>query len=286
MAGLFEKLREQRPKYTPPKNGKKEATRDIPDDLWVKCASCSTPVFRKEFEENLKVCQRCEHHHKLNAWERLALLADPGSFEQWDENISGCDPLNFSPDYLPKLRKDQEKTRLKDAILSGQARIHDVPIALGIMDFSFRGGSMGSVVGEKVARTLERGAELKRPVVMVTSSGGARMQEGVLSLMQMAKTCAAVNRVREAPVPYIVVLTDPTTAGVAASFASLGDVIIAEPKAIIGFSGARVIEQTIRQKLPAGFQTSEFYLKAGFIDSVVPRKELRDRLGQILKYFV
>lgn len=285
MAGLFEKLRAQRPKYSPPKNDKKPPTTDIPDDLWVKCASCGVTAYRKEFEENLKVCLRCEHHHKMNSWERLKLLVDPNSFSQWDTDVAPCDPLNFSPDYLPKLRKDQDKTRLKDAILTGQAKIHDVPVALGIMDFTFRGGSMGSVVGEKVARTLEKGADLKIPVVMVTSSGGARMQEGVLSLMQMAKTCAAVNRARAVPVPYIVVLTDPTTAGVAASFASLGDIILAEPKAIIGFSGARVIEQTIRQKLPAGFQTSEFYLKAGFIDSVVHRKELRDRLGQILKYF-
>lgn len=283
MAGLFEKLRMQRPKYAPATvNG----ASSIPDDLWVKCAACGTPVFRKVFEENLKVCEKCGHHHKMTARERVDMLADAGSFQEWDADLAPLDPLKFSPDYLPKLRKDQDRTGLKDAIVSGLIRMDGMPVALGVMDFHFRGGSMGSVVGEKITRTMEEGATRKIPVVMVTSSGGARMQEGVLSLMQMAKTCAAVNLMKAAPVPYVVILTDPTTGGVAASFAALGDVTLAEPKAIVGFSGARVIEQTIRQKLPEGFQTSEFYLSKGFIDSVVARKELRQTLIQVLRYFL
>ncbi|HEY3997456.1 MAG TPA: acetyl-CoA carboxylase carboxyltransferase subunit beta, partial [Candidatus Xenobia bacterium] len=212
MAGFLEKLRTQRPKYTPPTNG--SGAPAIPDDLWLKCTACAAPVFRKVFDENLKVCEKCGHHHKMTARERLASLADADSFEEWDAQVSGGDPLNFSPDYLPKLRKDQDKTGLRDAVLTGQIRMDGMAVALGIMDFHFRGGSMGSVVGEKVTRAIEEGARRKIPVVMVTASGGARMQEGVLSLMQMAKTCAAVNRAKAVPVPYIVVMTDPTTDGV------------------------------------------------------------------------
>ena len=210
------------------------------------------------------------------------MLSDEGTFEEWDRNLLSQDPLEFGQDYLDKLVKDRKKTDLTDAILTGSSELDGRQLAMGIMDFRFRGGSMGSVVGERLNRLLERAIELKIPSVVVTSSGGARMQEGMLSLMQMARTSAAIRRVNEAGLPYITILTDPTTAGVAASFASLGDVVLAEPKAIIGFSGARVIEQTIRQKLPPGFQTSEFYLEKGFIDRVVPRSDMRSTLSTIL----
>lgn len=259
--------------------------RATPSDLWIKCAGCSTAVYRKVFEENLKVCEKCGHHHKLTAQERVAHLVDPGSFLEWDAGITSTDPLNFGPEYLSKLESDKRKTGLSDAVLTGSARIDGLNVALGVMDFHFRGGSMGSVVGEKITRMLERALEKKLPAVMITSSGGARMQEGMLSLMQMARTSAAVRRLNRANLLYMVVLTDPTTAGVAASFASLGDVILAEPGAIIGFSGARVIEQTIRQKLPPGFQTSEFYQKHGFIDCVIPRGELRATVSNMLSIF-
>lgn len=210
------------------------------------------------------------------------MLSDAGSFKEWDRNLVSQDPLGFGQEYLDKLAKDRAKTKLTDAVLTGRCTLDDRALAIGIMDFRFRGGSMGSVVGERISRLLERAVERRLPSVVVTSSGGARMQEGMLSLMQMARTSAAVRKVNEAGLPYITILTDPTTAGVAASFASLGDVVLAEPKAIIGFSGARVIEQTIRQKLPPGFQTSEFYLKKGFIDQVVPRSEMRQTLSSIL----
>jgi acetyl-CoA carboxylase carboxyl transferase subunit beta len=210
------------------------------------------------------------------------MLSDPGSFKEWDRNLISQDPLGFGQEYLDKLAKDRAKTNLTDAILTGRCSLDGRPLAIGIMDFRFRGGSMGSVVGERLMRLLERAIERRLPSVVVCSSGGARMQEGMLSLMQMARTSAAVRRVNEAGLPYITILTDPTTAGVAASYASLGDVVLAEPKAIIGFSGARVIEQTIRQKLPPGFQTSEFYLEKGFIDQVVHRSEMRSSLSNIL----
>lgn len=281
MAALFDRLRSQRPKVDS-SEGEQRAT---PTDLWIKCAGCSTAIYRKDFEERLKVCDKCGHHAKLTAQERVAHLVDPATFLEWDANISSTDPLNFGPEYLAKLEGDKRKTGLSDAILTGEARIDGQPVALGVMDFHFRGGSMGSVVGEKITRMLEKALQKGLPAIMITSSGGARMQEGMLSLMQMARTSAAVRRLNRANLLYMVVLTDPTTAGVAASFASLGDVILAEPGAIIGFSGARVIEQTIRQKLPPGFQTSEFYQKHGFIDCVIPRPELRATVSNLLQIF-
>ncbi|MGE0488291.1 MAG: acetyl-CoA carboxylase, carboxyltransferase subunit beta [Vulcanimicrobiota bacterium] len=285
MAGLFDKLRSHRPRVEPPQEGP-QRTGAAPTDLWMKCRECSAVLYRKNFVENLKVCEQCGHHEKMTARERLASLADPDSFQEWDKGLLAEDPLEFGEEYRAKLVADREKTGLDDAILTGKITLDGMPIALGIMDFHFRGGSMGSVVGEKICRLLERAAQEQMPAVVVTCSGGARMQEGMLSLMQMARTSAAVRRLAAANQPYFVILTDPTTAGVAASFASLGDVIMAEPKAIIGFSGARVIEQTIRQKLPPGFQTSEFYQKHGFIDSVVPRPELRQALIRLVAYFV
>ena len=285
MASIFDKFRSQKPRVD---SSETEAVKPAPTptDLWVKCAHCSTAIYRKVFLENLKVCEKCGYHHKLTARERLAQLTDPGTFEEWDNNVFSVDPLEFGPEYANKLVEDRRKTQLSDAVLTGTAQIDRMPIALGIMDFHFRGGSMGSAVGEKITRMMERGLERRIPVVMVTSSGGARMQEGMLSLMQMARTSAAVRRLNRDGVPYMVVLTDPTTAGVAASFASLGDIIVAEPGAIIGFSGARVIEQTIRQKLPPGFQTSEFYEKHGFIDKVIKRADLKVTVAQLLSFFV
>ena len=249
---------------------------------WTKCLSCAAVLRKKTLEETTGVCPECGHHHKITAWQRLDMLSDADSFKEWDRNLVSQDPLGFGQEYLDKLAKDRAKTKLTDAVLTGRCTLDGRALAIGIMDFRFRGGSMGSVVGERISRLLERAVERRLPSVVVTSSGGARMQEGMLSLMQMARTSAAVRKVNEAGLPYITILTDPTTAGVAASFASLGDVVLAEPKAIIGFSGARVIEQTIRQKLPPGFQTSEFYLKKGFIDQVVPRAEMRQTLSSIL----
>ena len=280
MARFLDKLRKQGPKVTRP--NKKVLSVAPTEANWTKCMSCAAVLRKKTLEDSLGVCPECQHHHKISAWKRLEMLSDPGTFEEWDRSLLSQDPLGFGQEYLDKLSKDRSKTDLTDAILTGRCKLDGRDMAIGIMEFRFRGGSMGSVVGERVSRLLERAIEKKIPAVVVTSSGGARMQEGMLSLMQMARTSAAVRKVNEAGLPYITILTDPTTAGVAASFASLGDVVLAEPKAIIGFSGARVIEQTIRQKLPEGFQTSDFSLEKGFIARVVPRHEMRQNLSRIL----
>ncbi|MCD6309387.1 MAG: acetyl-CoA carboxylase carboxyltransferase subunit beta [Candidatus Eremiobacteraeota bacterium] len=256
-----------------------------PEDLWIKCSNCGVPIFRKSFIENLLVCEKCDHHHKMPAKMRLEVLLDQGSFKEWDSEIAPENPLGFDDEYEEKLIKDMKKTGLRDGIITGRGSIHDYPVAIGVMEFGFRGGSMGAVVGEKVTRLLERAVENKLPAIIITASGGARMQEGMYSLMQLAKTNGAVLHMQEARLPYITVLTDPTTAGVAASYASVADIILAEPKAIIGFSGRRVIEQTIRQKLPPDFQTSEFYLEHGFIDGVIHRTELRKTLALLLSLF-
>jgi acetyl-CoA carboxylase carboxyl transferase subunit beta len=276
MAGLFDNLRARRPRVD------KVAAPAASSEHWVQCSGCGTAIYHPTFLENLKVCEKCAHHHRMTAWERLELLADPGTFQEWDAGLVSGDPLGFGQDYLDKLRSDRERTGLSDGMLSGSCSLGGIPVALGIMDFGFRGGSMGSVVGEKVVRVLEGAAENRIPAVLVTCSGGARMQEGMLSLMQMGRTCAAVRRLNQVPAPFLVIMTDPTTAGVAASFAALGDVILAEPGATIGFSGRRVIEQTIRQKLPPRFQSSEFYLEHGFLDRVVPRATLKDTVSAIL----
>ncbi|MEW6278428.1 MAG: acetyl-CoA carboxylase, carboxyltransferase subunit beta [Candidatus Eremiobacterota bacterium] len=284
MAGLFDKFRGHRPRVDSSRSDETQRAAP-PTDLWVKCSDCGAAMYRKVFQDNLRVCEKCGFHHKLTARERLQLLADPGSFEEWDAGLLSANPLNFSQEYLDKLAADRKKTGLDDAVLSGKVVLGGHPAALAIMDFHFRGGSMGSVVGEKITRALERAVEMRLPAIVVTSSGGARMQEGMLSLMQMVRTSAAVRRMNQARLGYFTVLTDPTTAGVAASFAALGDVIVAEPRAIIGFSGARVIEQTIRQKLPPGFQTAEFYQKHGFIDMVVPRNDLKATLARLIGMF-
>ena len=262
--------------------------RDIPDGLWIKCPSCSEMVFKQELEAALNVCPRCEHHFQLARKDRLALLSEAGSFEEWDEALTSVDTLVFTGTaaYVAKLKENQQKTGYKDAITCGRARLGRHRIALGVMDFEFLGASMGAVVGEKIARLIERGTAERLPVIISCASGGARMYEGLYSLMQMAKTSAALARHAAARLPYISVLTNPTTAGVMASFATLGDVIVAEPGALIGFAGPRVIKETTQQELPAGFQRSEFLLKHGIIDVITPRKELKNQVLLLLDYLM
>jgi len=254
------------------------------DRHWIQCNACRQVLYRKEVERNLMVCPKCNYHFRISAPERLALVVDDGSFGELDASLEPLDPLNFK-DRLPypdRVRENQQKTQLKEAMVSGRGTILGVPTLLGVMDFQFMGGSMGSVVGEKVVRLVERAMEEKLGLIIFCSSGGARMQEGILSLMQMAKTSAALARLKQTGQPYISVLTDPTTGGVSASFGMQGDVILAEPKAIIGFAGARIIEQTIRQKLPEGFQRSEHLLEHGMIDRIVERKDMKKILAQLL----
>jgi acetyl-CoA carboxylase carboxyl transferase subunit beta len=242
-------------------------------------------LFRREVERNLKVCPKCSYHFRISAAERLRMVVDEGSFLEFDRSLEPLDPLEFKDrlKYHDRIRESQESTGLKEAILCGKASIQGQPVMVGVMNFEFMGGSMGSVVGEKIARLAERAIEENAGVILFCTSGGARMQEGILSLMQMAKTSAALARLGEKGLPYISILTDPTTGGVSASFAMLGDIILAEPKAIIGFAGARVIEQTIKQKLPEGFQRSEYLLEHGMVDRIVDRKEMKGILGKILK---
>lgn len=266
----------RRPKY------ESVERREIPAGLWARCPRCAQLVYRKELERNLKVCPKCGYHHRLSGPERLRLLVDDGTFEEWDADLRSEDPLGF-PGYAERYREAVERTGRGEAVLTGRGRIAGVLAAVGVMDFDFLGGSMGSVVGEKVARLFERAVQLGLPVVTCSASGGARMQEGVLSLMQLAKTTAAVGRLHQARLPFVSVLCDPTTGGTTASFAMLGDVHVAEPGALIGFAGARVIEQTIRQKLPEGFQSAEFLLQHGMVDLIVPRAELKDTVARLLR---
>ena len=258
--------------------------KDIPEQLWMKCPGCGETVFRKLVEERLMVCPECQYHHGLSAWRRIEYLADAGSFEERYADLSSTDPLGFKDlqTYPERLKRYQHATGLKDAAVCGLARIEGNPVVLCVMDADFMRASMGSVVGEKVTRSVEDAVELRLPLIIVCASGGARMQEGVISLMQMAKTSAALAKLDAARGLYIAVLTNPTTAGVMASFASLGDIILAEPRALIGFTGQRVLEETIRAKLPPGFQTSEFLLEHGFIDRVVPRGELKKEIARLL----
>lgn len=251
---------------------------------WTKCNACNQISYGREVERNLMVCPKCNYHFRISATRRLGLVIDEGSFVEHDAGLEPLDPLHFRDQmkYPERIKETQEATRRTEAMLGGKGMILGQPVMLGVMDFEFMGGSMGSVVGEKVARLAERAAEEGCGLVIFCSSGGARMQEGILSLMQMAKTSAALARFKEKGLPYISVLTDPTTGGVSASFAMLGDVILAEPKAIIGFAGQRVIEQTIKQKLPEGFQRSEYLLDHGMIDIIVERREMKTILGQLL----
>ena len=273
-----------KPKYTIVKISKKK---EMPDGLWTKCEGCGEIIYNKALEENMKVCPKCNYHFVLGAQERIAMLLDEGSFEEREISLKPLDPLVFKGPrtYEEKLKQDQILTGLTEACVTGRGTINGKRVVFSVTDSRFIMGSMGSVVGEKITRAVELSMNLRLPLVIVSGSGGgARMYEGMFSLMQMAKTASAIARHSEAKVPYISVLTNPTMAGVMASFASLGDVVIAEPKALIGFTGPRVIEQTIRQRLPDGFQRSEFLLEHGLIDMIVHRKNLKATVGQLIDY--
>lgn len=254
---------------------------DVPEGLMTKCPSCKKIMYTKELSKNLKVCLSCGHHYPMTAFERIDSLIDQGSFKEFDHDMRSENPLNF-PDYLEKLEKDREKSNLNEAVVTGEGNISGIKVVMAIMDSQFRMGSMGSVVGEKITRAIERAEELKAPFIIFTASGGARMQEGVLSLMQMAKTSAALKHFSHAGGLIISVMTHPTTGGVSASFASLGDYNFAEPGALIGFAGRRIIEQTIREELPDDFQTAEFLLKHGQLDRVIHRSEMKKTLTTVL----
>lgn len=258
------------------------------EGLWIKCENCRSIIWKKDLEANWEVCPKCEYHFRLSAKRRLDLLFDDAKWTERDADLASTDPLKFVDikPYTQRLREAQDKLGINDAVLTVEGRLNGRPIICCSMEFAFAGGSMGAVVGEKVTRAAERSAEQKTPLVIISCSGGARMQEGVVSLMQLAKVSAALARLDEARVPYISVLTDPTTGGVTASFAMLGDLNIAEPGALIGFAGPRVIEQTIRQKLPEGFQRAEFLLEHGFLDAIVPRKELKAYIRCSLDFFL
>jgi acetyl-CoA carboxylase carboxyl transferase beta subunit len=260
--------------------------RDLPAGLWTKCPRCGSLVYRKELERNARVCPRCHYHHRLSAAERLSLVLDETSFRECDPGVAPEDPLDFVDEqpYPARLEEAQRRTGLREAILTGTGTIEGRCAVVGAMDFGFLGGSMGAVVGEKVARSAERAANLRRPLILFAASGGARMQEGPLSLLQLAKTSVAIGWLHDLGIPFFSVLCDPTTGGVAASFAFQADIILAEPGALIGFAGRRVIEQTIRQKLPEEFQTAEFVLEHGFIDAIVPRHGLRGILARLLRF--
>ncbi|MDD5291722.1 MAG: acetyl-CoA carboxylase, carboxyltransferase subunit beta [Candidatus Omnitrophica bacterium] len=272
-----------KPRYTLVKIRKK----DIPRGLWTKCGSCSQPIYNKELKANSRVCPKCNFHFPLTAHERIDLLIDKDTFVESNVNIETADPLNFQghKSYKEKLEEDQKDTDLKEAVITGEGELNKKKISLAVTDSRFIMGSMGSVVGEKITRAIEYATAKKLPIIIVSGSGGgARMYEGMFSLMQMAKTSAALARHHKAGQVFISILTDPTMAGVMASFAGLGDIIIAEPKALIGFTGPRVIEQTIKQKLPQGFQRSEFMLEHGLIDMIVHRKQLKEVVSELLNY--
>jgi acetyl-CoA carboxylase carboxyl transferase subunit beta len=258
------------------------------EGLWVKCEGCRQIIWKKDLEENLNVCPKCDKHFRIDARTRLAQLLDDGQYETFDGNLSSTDPLKFVDlkPYSSRLRQAQEDTGLSDAVINAQGKLQGRPVIASVMEYAFIGGSMGAVVGETITRAVERAVDTRMPLIIVSASGGARMMEGVISLMQLAKISAALAQLDRAKVPYISLLTDPTTGGVTASFAMLGDLNIAEPGALIGFAGPRVIEQTIRQKLPPGFQRSEFLLEHGMLDAVVPRKQLRPYIARALDFMV
>jgi acetyl-CoA carboxylase carboxyl transferase subunit beta len=264
----------------------KSKKREIPEGLWTKCPKCNTMVFDKELDENLKVCTHCSHHFPIGSRERIHSLVETCTFEEMDADMTSVDVLTFTgvTSYTAKLLDYQKSTGLKDAVITGICKIGEHRVGLGVMDFSFLGGSMGSVVGEKITRLIERSTEKELPLIIISTSGGARMYEGMFSLMQMAKTCAALAYHAKAGLAYISVLTHPTTAGVMASYASVGDLIIAEPAAMVGFAGPRVIKDTTQAELPPGFQTAEFLLEHGLIDAIVPRKEMKTRLVEYLGF--
>jgi acetyl-CoA carboxylase carboxyl transferase subunit beta len=256
------------------------------EGLWVKCESCRQIIWKKDLEDNLNVCPKCGKHFRIDARTRLALLLDNGEYESFSDNLRSTDPLKFVDlkAYSDRLEKAQEETGLNDAVINARGKLNGRDVVVSAMEYNFIGGSMGAVVGEMITRAIEESLKTKRPLIIISASGGARMMEGALSLMQLAKISAALARLDEARVPYISVLTDPTTGGVTASFAMLGDLNIGEPGALIGFAGPRVIEQTIRQKLPPGFQRSEFLLEHGMLDAVVPRKDMKAYIARALEF--
>ena len=258
---------------------------NMPDDLWAKCADCGELIHTLDLKQNLNVCPKCDHHFLIGSRERIELLADPGSFTETNADLFSQNPLGFK-NYDEKISMLREKTKLNDAVVTGSLSIGDKPAMIAVMDFKFFAGSMGSVVGEKITRAVEQAIEESRAVIIVSASSGARMQEGMLSLMQMAKTCAALARLSEAGLPYISVMTHPTTGGVTASFATIGDINLAEPKCMIGFAGPRVVKETTHQDLPPGFQTAEFMLEHGLIDSIVSRAKMRSKLATLLGYML
>jgi len=269
-----------------PKQAVERKRMQVPEGLWVKCDSCKEIIYKKEVLRNANVCPKCNYHFRISARERLSALFDEGRYQEFDTDVYSVDPLKFRDvkPYKDRLRTYRERTGLNDAAINARGTLGGQVLVVSVMEYGFMGGSMGSVVGEKVTRAIERALEERAPLVVISSSGGARMQEGILSLMQMAKISAALRKLHDARIPYISVLTDPTTGGVTASYAMLGDLNIAEPKALIGFAGPRVIEQTIREKLPEGFQRSEFLLEKGMLDFIVERREMRDVLIRCMKF--
>ncbi len=261
--------------------------KEMPDGLWVKCDECGEIIYKRELDKKLYVCPKCDYHFRIGSSEYIKIFIDKGSFKEFNQNISSIDPLKFKDNkkYSDRYKTAIQKTGLTEAVVTGQGKIERIPVIIGIMDFSFLGGSMGSVVGEKVSRAADVALKEQKPFIIISASGGARMYEGVLSLMQMAKTSAKLALLAEANIPYISILTHPTTGGTTASYAMLGDVHIAEPGALIGFAGPRVIKQTIGQDLPEGFQRSEFLLEHGFIDAIIHRHEIKSRLAGILRFF-
>ncbi len=276
---LFEQVKSR---VAPPRSATPQRRLDVPDNLLYRCPRCGGVVLMEDFEKNGRVCAECGYHARLAAPERIRMTVDPGSMQELDAGMKSCNPIGFEG-YTRKLEQLQKATGLDDAIITGECTIKGQRCVIGVMDSRFMMASMGSVVGEKIARAFEYAVRRRLPVVLFTASGGARMQEGILSLMQMAKTSAAVALHNDAGLLYITVLTDPTTGGITASFASLGDIIIAEPKVLVGFAGRRVIEGTIREKLPEDFQTAEFLQEHGFVDMIVPRHDLRRTLGHLIK---
>ncbi|MEI4769288.1 acetyl-CoA carboxylase, carboxyltransferase subunit beta [Psychrobacillus sp. FJAT-51614] len=262
-----------------------QANKEVPEGIMMKCPECRKNVFTKDLMKNLKVCPSCDHHMKMTAFERVEIFLDDNSFESMDDHLQSENPLNF-PSYTEKIKSDAKKTGINEAVLTGVGEIEGQKIVVAMMDSHFRMGSMGSVVGEKITRAIEKATMLQVPFIIFTASGGARMQEGVLSLMQMAKTSVALRRHSEHGLLYISILTHPTTGGVSASFASVGDINLAEPKALIGFAGRRVIEQTVREKLPENFQTAEFLLDHGQLDAVIHRKDMRSTVASLVKMHV
>lgn len=270
------------------KGKKKEDLYPGGGDLWQVCPACKAHIYKQEWAANLKVCPKCSYHERISCHERIALTLDPGTFEEINSQVSTSDPLKFidpKGPYSEKAIETKTKTGLNEAVLTGKGKLGGRKVLISVMDFRFLGGSLGSGTGQKILLAAEYALKRKRPYIVFSASGGARMHEGIVSLMQMPRTCAAISRLKKARIPYISVLTDPTTGGVSASFAMMGDINIAEPKALIGFAGRRVIEQTIKQKLPDDFQTSEYLLEHGFLDRIVPRKEMREFLASAIQYW-